>query len=96
MTPDAIGSLEQAVSGIRQEHHLPDNWSGELEVVADTDELAEDIEDDLFGDDAAELEASPMPPDSILPDLPNVEGKLRGWTCQTTMLIAISLARQIG
>ena len=63
MTPNAIDALDRAVPEVRQERHLPDNWSGDHAVIADTDDLAGEIEDDLFGDPDGD-EARPT---SLLP-----------------------------
>jgi hypothetical protein len=75
MMPDAIDSLAQAVPAIRQERPLPDNWAEDFDIVADQSELAGEVEDDLFGDQAGG--GSALPPDSAtMPDLPSVEAEI--------------------
>jgi hypothetical protein len=79
MTPDAIDALDRAVPGVRQERHPPDNWSGDYAVIADTDDLAGEIEDDLFGDtDGDEAGPPSLLPDSMgePPDLPSIEAEI--------------------
>jgi hypothetical protein len=76
MTPNAINSLAQAVPGVRQERHLPE-WPRDLELVAGTDELVGDIDDDLVAE-AGEADAvRTIQPDSLTA-LRDVEDAIEG------------------